>query len=91
MKSIRPHLRPFFFAYQFGLMVIKNTAVVDLFLCFFLFIFKLFRKIFYIVNLSLYQAIWAFIGLTLGLINHKVGIRKYFFLVAHALHFSGYD
>jgi hypothetical protein len=28
------------------------------------------------VDLSLYQAIWAFIRLTLGLINPKVGIRE---------------
>lgn len=31
------------------------------------------------VNLSLYQAVWAFIGLTLGLRNHKVGIGDKFF------------
>ena len=79
MKLKRPLLRPFFFAYQFGLMVIKNAAIVDLFLCFFLFIIKLFRLIFYIVYLSLYQAIWAFIGLTLGSRNPKVGIGDKFF------------
>lgn len=59
-------------------MVIINVAV-DLFLCFFPFFLYLFRWFFYMVNLSLYQAIWAFIRLTLGLINHKVGIREKFF------------
>jgi len=64
-------------------MVIKNFAV-DLFLYFFISLFfsffiYLFRWFFYMVNLSLYQAIWAFIRLTLGLINHKVGIGEKFF------------
>jgi hypothetical protein len=78
MKLKRPHLRPFFFAYQFWLMAIKN-AVVNLFHCFFLFIIKLFLLTFYIVYLSLYQAIWAFIGLTLRPRNPKVGNGISFF------------
>ena len=34
---------------------------------------------FFIVNLTLYQAIWAFIGLTLVCRNHKVIVGDWFF------------
>jgi hypothetical protein len=37
--------------------------------------------------LSLYQAIWAFNGLTLRCINHKVLDGNKFFLVVHTLFF----
>jgi hypothetical protein len=43
------------------------------------------------VDLSLYQAIWVFIRLTLGLINHKVVSREKFFSSGPYTAIAGYD